>query len=124
MRQLRRVLGPLAGSWLFCQIATLTVPPVTLGLRSASELECTCPQGADSACPMHHQKTPAGARQCLLRSAADGAPSVLTSLLGPLGYLPSVTTPIRPVVGDSALVGEFTMVCDTVLTPDAPPPRF
>jgi hypothetical protein len=124
MRRLRRVLGPLAGSWLFCQIATLTVLPVALAWRSASDLKCTCPKGAESACPMHHQKTPAGAKQCLLRNAADGAASVLTSLLSPLGYLPSVTTPIRPAVGDSAFVAELAMVRDSLLTPDAPPPRI
>jgi hypothetical protein len=124
MARFRRVLGPLAGFWLFCQIATLTILPVTVVLRSASGLECTCPQGAQSACPMHHQKTPAGAKECLLRNAADGAASALTSVLSPLGFLPSTTTSIRPIAADSALVGEFTMVRDTILMPDAPPPRF
>ncbi len=69
MARSRRVLGPLAGSWLLCQIATLTVVPVTLARSSAGELACTCSHGADGMCPMHHQKTPAGSKQCALRNA-------------------------------------------------------
>src|ERR1700730_12997724 len=98
MARFRRLLGPLAGSWLLCQIATLTVAPAALAWRSTSELECTCPQGAEGACPMHHQKTSLGPKPCLLRSASDSAGSALVSLLSPLGLLPSATRLIAPAL--------------------------
>ena len=123
MARFRRVLGPLAGSWLLCQIATLTVAPVALAWGSASELACTCSHGADGMCPMHHRKTPEGSKQCQLRNAADAAGSALVPLLGPVALLPSATRLIAPALTDSAFIGGFRTVRDIILPPDAPPPR-
>ena len=124
MARFRRLLGPLAGSWLLCQIATLTVAPVALAWHTTTELECTCPQGAEGVCPMHHQKTSVGAKQCVLRNAADGTGSALVSLLNPLGLLPSATRLIAPALADSASISVFSTVRDLLLPPDAPPPRL
>jgi hypothetical protein len=130
MARLRRAIGPLAGMWMLCQIAALTVVPVTLGLY---QVECTCALGADAACPMHHhpmrdQETPS-AQRCHMRNAATGAASTptslsnLLSLLSPLGFFSSAMPLLPAAVGNSALVGEPTAVRDSLLTPDLPPPR-
>src|ERR1700738_5700897 len=89
MARFRCLLCPLVGSWLLCQIATLTIAPIELARSSASELACTCAHGADNVCPMHHRKTPEGSTQCQLRNAADASGSALVTFLGPGALLPS-----------------------------------
>jgi hypothetical protein len=122
MARFRRLLGPLAGAWLLCQIATLTVAPA-LAWGSASELACTCAHGANGLCPMHHRKTPEGSTQCQLRNAADATGSALVPLLSPVALIPSGTKLTAPVLADAALIGGFRTVRDIILPPDAPPPR-
>ncbi len=124
MTRVRRVLGPLAGSWLLCQMLMLTFTPVSLGLRSAGELACTCSHGADGMCPMHHHKTPERSKQCRLRNAADATGSVLVPFLSPVALLPSATNLTAPVLADSTSIGGFRTVRDIILPPDAPPPRI
>jgi hypothetical protein len=130
MARLRRAIGPLAGTWMLCQIAALTFVPVTLGLY---QVECTCALSVDTTCPMHHhpvrdQETPSTER-CHLRNAATGAASTptalsnLLSLLSPLGFFSSASPLVPAAVGNSALVGEPPAVRDSLLTPDLPPPR-
>jgi hypothetical protein len=124
MARFRRVLGPLAGSWLLCQIAILTIVPVALAFGSAMELACTCSLSADGMCPMHHQQTPAGSKQCRMQNGADAAGSSLVSLSSPFGLLPSTTALSAPILATSAVVGRFRTVRDVILPPDAPPPRI
>jgi hypothetical protein len=130
MARLRRAIGPLAGTWMLCQIAALTFVPVTLGLY---QIECTCALGVDEACPMHRhpvrdQET-SPTERCHMRSAATGAASTpaslsnLLSLLSPLGFFSSATPLLPAAVGNSALVDEPTAVRDSLLTPDLLPPR-
>src|SRR5258708_39241361 len=124
MARFRRVLGPLVGSWLLCQIATLTIVPVTLAWSSAGELACTCSHGgADGMCPMHHQKTPVGSTQCALRNADGATGSALLPLLSPVALLPPATLLTDPVLADAVLISGFRTVRDLILPPDAPPPR-
>jgi hypothetical protein len=124
MARFRRVLGPLAGSWLLCQIAILTIVPVALAFGSTTELACTCSHGADGMCPMHHQQPPAGSKQCRMQNGADDAGSSLVSLSSPFGLLPSTTELSAPILATSAFVGRFRTVRDVILPPDAPPPRI
>jgi hypothetical protein len=110
---------------MLCQIAALTFVPLTLGLY---QVDCTCALVADATCPMHHQVAPS-AQRCHMQAAATGATSAptplanLLNLLSPLGFLTSPTPFLPAAVGNSALGGEPTALRDSLLTPDAPPPR-
>src|SRR5437667_12534783 len=104
MARFRRMLGTLAVSWLLCQIATLTIVPVASTFGSATDVVCTCPHDADGTCPMHHQKTPAGSKQCRWQNAAGGAGSALVSLSSLFGVLPSTTELTAPVLANSAFI--------------------
>src|ERR1700676_2316094 len=117
MTRLRCALGPVITAWLVCQIAPLMVAPAAFWV--ADQLACTCPPGADGACPMHKQTT--GSPSCLIRGV-DGT-AVLSSLLGPAGLLPVPAPPMAPVlVGTSSPAG-LSPVTVRPRSPDPPPPR-
>src|SRR6266436_3162608 len=94
MTRLRRALGPVVGAWLVCQIAPLMVAPAAFWV--ADQLACTCPRGADGACPMH--KPMASSTSCLVRGVDDTGMAVLSSLFDPVGLVPAPTLPMAPVV--------------------------
>ena len=56
MRLARRVLVSIVTVWLVCHTVTLTLVQAQLwfGSIGASVAECTCANGADATCPMHH----------------------------------------------------------------------
>jgi hypothetical protein len=119
MTRLRCALGPVVGAWLVCQMAPLVVAPAAFWV--ADQLACTCPAGADGACPMH--KPAAGSTPCLVRTGDDGGTAVLGSLLGPLGLVPVPTPPVSPVLLGTSSPGELPPVTDRPRIPDPPPPR-
>ena len=119
MTRLRRALGPVVGVWLVCQIAPLTVTPAAFWV--ADQLACTCPRGADAACPMHKQA--ASSTTCLVRGVDDNGAAVLSSLFGPVGLVPVPAPPMAPVVMGPSSPGEPAPVTDRSRPPDAPPPR-
>src|ERR1700674_3330794 len=108
MTRLRCALGPVAGAWLVCQIAPLLVAPAAFWV--ADQLACTCPHGADGACPMHKQT--ASSTTCLVRSVDDSGTAVLSSLLGPVGLVPVPTPPMTPVLMGPSSPGDPAPVTD------------
>ena len=119
MARLRCALGPVVVAWLVCQIAPLMVAPAALWL--ADQLACTCPHGADGACPMHSQ--PASPTPCLIRGVDDNATAVLSSLFDTVGLVPVPALPRAPVVMRTSAPAEPAPVTDRSLPPDPPPPR-
>src|ERR1700682_2940492 len=120
MTRLRRALGPVAGAWLVSQIAPLLVAPAAFWV--ADQLACTCPLGADGACPMH--KPTASSTPCLVRGVDDDTgTAVLSSLFGPVGLVPVPALPMAPVVMGASSPGEPAPVTDRSRPPDPPPPR-
>src|SRR5262245_42968296 len=104
MKRLRRALGPMAAAWLLCQAATWTATPLVFWLSPAAEsLECTCAHGDHAICPMHH-KPAAGSKLCLMRSADDSGPAVLTSILSAVGIVPAAASVLVPVTTQPVVV--------------------
>ena len=123
MTRLRRVLGPIAAAWLFCQVATLTTAPVVFWVISAEDLlECTCTLGDHAICPMHHKPAP-GSKLCQIRSANDRGTAVLSSLFGAVGVVPVPTQVVAPISDDNVLLVEITTASLRPAPPDPPPPR-
>jgi hypothetical protein len=119
MLRVRPILGPIAAVWLVCQAATLTLVPV---LIDASLAACTCANGADAACPMHHGAA-AGSKMCLVQSIATSATATLNSLVGILGVVPprppaSALPPTASVVSPAS-----STTTERRSPPDSPPPR-
>ena len=124
MTSLRRALAPVAAIWLICQAATLTIALPAFWVQSvgAGELACTCAHDVDGACPMHH-KTSTGAKLCLMQRADDSGTSVLRSLLGAIGLIPTRTATTAPAsLGSEPLLASGA-VTDRPVPPDPPPPR-
>ena len=123
MLRLRGAIGPIAGVWLFYQMATIALVPAAVKAGSVGErqAECACPhRSAGGACPMH--KKDASSTPCLLRGPNDSR-AALGSLFAPVGLLSAPRTPTLPVfIGTMSLV-ELSSVTDRALPPDPPPPR-
>jgi hypothetical protein len=124
MTALRRALGPLTAGWLFCQMATLIVLPAVFWARSADAayVECTCATGAHSTCPMHHKTAP-GSKTCALGNVSDSAAVAVSSLLGPVGLVPSTTRAVMSTATDAFPVAELAKPSLHPVPPDPPPPR-
>src|SRR6266446_38515 len=119
MTRLRRALGPVVGAWLVCQVAPFMVAPAAFWV--ADQLACTCPRGADGACPMHRQT--ASSATCLVRGLDDNGTAVLSSLFGAVGLVPVPTPPMVLVVMGRPSPGEPAPITDRPRPPDPPPPR-
>jgi hypothetical protein len=119
MTRLRCALGPVVGVWLACLIAPMIVAPTAFWV--GDQLACTCPRGADGACPMH--KPAAGSTPCLVRGTDVGETAVLSSLFGLLGLVPVPTEPLDAVLVGASPPGELSPVADRSRPPDPPPPR-
>jgi hypothetical protein len=119
MNWARRIIGPIATVWLFCQAATLAVAPVAL---NASLAECVCAHDADASCPMHH-RTAAGAKVCVMQSANASVPGSLNSLFSVAGLLPVPSRATVPVPTVSAALFERELLIQRSSPPDSPPPR-
>jgi hypothetical protein len=122
MARLRRILGPIAATWLACHGAGLTVAPIVLSVTApAGAVECTCTHGDHAICPMHHR--PASDSRCAIQAAHDGDTTVLSSLLsgvGIIGRSPALTVvPRNPTVPRF----DFTAAPFRAAPPDPPPPR-
>lgn len=123
MMRLRRALGLLAGAWLFCQVATVTTVPLLFWVHSPDALlACTCPEGAESTCPMHHQ-TPPESKHCLMRSINDAGAIALSSLLGPVGLMPARTPATVLVLAGTPAFATNAVATPSPVPPDPPPPR-
>jgi len=124
MTSLRRALAPVAAIWLACQAAMLTVALPAFWVQSvgAGELACTCSHGVDGACPMRH-KTSTGSKLCLMQSADNSGTSVLRSLLGAIGLIPTRTATTVPTSSENEPIVVSGAVTDRPVPPDPPPPR-
>jgi hypothetical protein len=124
MSCLRRAVAPIAGAWLFCQAATMTVAPVVFSISSTEELlVCTCTHGDHAICPMHHKPAP-GTKICLMRSANDnGGTAILTSLLAGVGPIAEQTTIAAPSSISTRIIIEATRPSGRSAPPDPRPPR-
>ena len=123
MKRLRRALGPIAAAWLCCQVATLALAPAALVTDSAhAGMACTCADGVGGACPMHHH-TPVDPKRCVLQSAHEDGAAALTSLMGPMGPLPSSTEPIALASTGTTVVTVLSRPTRRPLPPEPPPPR-
>ena len=123
MRRVRRLLGTFVGAWLLGQCVTLAAATVALAARPSGDAACTCGHRAEEACPMHEDKTPAAARRCILRRDTDDSRMVLGSVLSQAGPVPSSTVS-RPDAGSTAgPLAAKPFRRDSILPPEAPPPR-
>lgn len=124
MTRVRRLLGPLATIWLTCQVATLALalPAFWAQPAGASELACTCPDGADRTCPMHH-KAPPSSKPCSMRGVDDSWAAALGPMLGAAGLLPTRTSTPVPASVVTALFVASSTASDRPVPPDSPPPR-
>ena len=124
MSKIRRILGPVAVTWLLLHVSVasgLTTVLLAAG-ASESDLVCTCGHGADHGlCPMHHK--PAGDARCRMQGTQSELGTVLISLLGPItppfsaGDIVTVDSRALPKGYDTAWPVDWTA------PPDAPPPR-
>jgi hypothetical protein len=125
MTPVRRTLQPAAILWLLCHLWIGVLGSVVILAQSAvggADIACQCQHGVGHECPMH--KTPKGKSRCAMRAADDmrGAAGV-SSLLGPIGPLPSalvVGQPDDPAAAPSML--HFNTVRRSI-PPSLPPPR-
>jgi hypothetical protein len=124
MTRARRVLGPVAAVWLVCHAATLTLVPALLWFTSSdvAVAECTCAQGAEATCPMHHPTT-ASSKVCVMQSMATNATAALIALFGFVGLMSAPPTATAPVPDASAVLLDCSIATDRPSPPDPPPPR-
>src|SRR5262245_66079695 len=124
MAHLRRVLAPVTAIWLFCQVGTVALVPVTQWITAveAHGTECTCGHGAGAMCPMHHKPT-GGSARCAMQ-AANSEAAVLTLLAGTVGL---ITQPIRsiqpPPSSESLRNADVHRAGERPVPPEPPPPR-
>ena len=125
MTTLRRRLSWIACGWLLCQLAVITVTPVSLCAGAARALEepgCTCVHTGNAQCPMHHPaKSPSG---CNCRSnAPDPGSMTALSLLGPMAVLTNTPARVTPPAITQLPTYPITKFIGLVAPPDGPPPR-
>lgn len=124
MTRLRRALGRIAITWLLCHVTTLTLAQTVLWSRAGEELlECTCTHGDHAICPMHHKPAP-GSTLCLMQSADDDGPAILTSIFGIAGLLPAPTRAATPEPQRAGVLIEIETPSARPAPPDPPPPRL
>ena len=126
MTRLRRALGAISIACLFCQTATPVLVPVLLLTSTAdvSQHECTCPGGgADAACPMHHHKTMAGSKVCLMQGLTTNAATLLHALAGVVGLMSAAQPVIAPVPMAGRVRLDHATGAEQIYPPDSPPPR-
>jgi len=123
MIRLRRALGPIAVTWLLCQVATIAAAPVVIGLGASEELlECKCTHGDHAICPMHHRPAP-GSKICLMGSANNTSTAVLTSLFTGVGLIGDPFQVIAPSSTYTRVRTHGTPLSLRPAPPDPPPPR-
>jgi hypothetical protein len=121
MLQLRRMLGPIAGTWLFCQTAGLMATPFAISVAFDADLiRCTCADGDHDVCPMHHRQ--ASPAPCSIR-ATFGDMALLSSILTSVGVLASAPTTITPAPAGTVIRDGLTPSSFRPAAPDPPPPR-
>jgi hypothetical protein len=131
MTSLRRVLSPLVGLWLCCQLGAVALTPLAFWARmSAEAATCICPLGADAACPMHHKpgadtkaETKTGTKICAMQSTTSEATTLLTSLFAGTGLMPESVSLIDRATSGTFAILEPQMTARHPVPPDPPPPR-
>jgi hypothetical protein len=119
MKRARRLIGPIAAVWLVSQAATLSLAPVMLDATPAA---CTCSNGADATCPMHHGAA-AGFKTCVMQSTTTSATVTLNSLFSVAGLVPASLSAMAPLPMVSPVFLEYSTASPRPLPPDPPPPR-
>ena len=121
MFQLRRMLGPIAATWLFCQAAGLMATPFAISVAFEGDLiRCTCADGDHDVCPMHHRQ--ASPAPCSIR-ATHGDTALLSSLLTSVGVLAPAPATIMAAPAGVVLRDGLTSSSFRPAPPDPPPPR-
>jgi hypothetical protein len=87
--------------------------------------ECTCDHPSGGVCPMHRHSTttPSQSAGCSLRGALDPLDALVTSIIGPIGVLPSFVTSIALRDTSVRLFQSDVTLLDRFAPPDSPPPR-
>jgi hypothetical protein len=124
MPRVRRALGLIAATWLFCQAATLALVPTLLGIGAmeASVAECTCTHGANAICPMHH-KPSANAKVCALEGMTTTRLALVNALFGVAGLLPAPAQVTDQGPAQTTARSDRSTATSRRLSPDSPPPR-
>jgi hypothetical protein len=123
MLSVRRVLCPLVAVWLSCQVAAVALTPLAFWASAAADAaRCTCPLGAERACPMH-QKPVSGSKVCVMQGASDQATVLLSSLIAVVGLMPKSTPLIDHSLSSRFVTIDYQMTAEYSVPPDPPPPR-
>jgi len=127
---MRRHIRRVAGSWLVLQLLLNVSIPVGLYAstdheESAHE-ECTCEHPAGGICPMHRHSPgkPSPSTECSLRSALDPLDALVSSIIGPIGVLPTFVASIASPDAEVRPRHVDRTPLDRVAPPDSPPPRL
>jgi hypothetical protein len=124
MTRLRRGLAPLALVWAVVHVAMpVSITAMVVSSPAAlRELECTCRHGADHGqCPMHHRST--DATRCRMQSAQDD-PVLAGGLILSAAVMPRHTELVTlPQPSPCSTVPAAHDPIDSLIPPDAPPPR-
>jgi hypothetical protein len=124
MRRLRRALGPLAVTWLLCQVVTVGLATAAFGFDAVAValIECTCAHGTDHTdCPMHHPAAPSGSsfQQCVGQSDT----ALLGSILGQAGLVPAGADALPAIPPRAFVPMDGRTFVLRPAPPDPPPPR-
>jgi hypothetical protein len=125
MGGIRRRLGSFATGWLALQLAILVSVPTVLctTMEATAASACTCSHEAGQACPMHHPSSSPAPAACSCGSATDPAAAIVASLLGPAAIPARVFDAVPVVVTADVPHSSVPHPPDTIIGPDAPPPR-
>jgi len=126
MSRIRQRLAWVICGWLSCQLAALTLAPVSIFAASShsDSITCTCVHGhdgPDAYCPMHHPtKSKSG---CEYRNTTDPDTATIVSLLGPIAVLATAPFHAAPPPITRFPAYSITRFIGFVAPPDGPPPR-
>jgi len=122
MTRLRRILGPIAATWLACQVAGLTAAPLVVWLNApVGGVECTCTHGDHAMCPMHHR--PASDTRCAVHAAHESGTGVLSTFLSSVGIVTPAQVTLVPAPITAVSLSDRTPAPFRPAPPDPPPPR-
>src|SRR5262245_35438860 len=124
MAHLRRVLAPVTAIWLFCQVGTVALVPVTQWIPAveAHGPECPCGHAPGSIGPMHHKPTAGAARSATPAATTEAAG--LTLLAGTVGLITQPIRSIRPPLSSESLRNaDVDRAGERPVPPEPPPPR-
>jgi hypothetical protein len=126
MRRFRRRLARLVGPWLLLHALMLSAAPTILCVENRaaeSSSSCTCADGDQQQCPMHHPVQKRASESCSCRGTTDPSAEIAATLFGPSAIMPPSLVAFRPARTSDVVTQSATNVLDTSLIPNAPPPR-